>query len=306
MKEIVDRIQELKTKHNAVILAHYYQIPEIQAVADMVGDSYGLSKKSADTAADVIVFCGVKFMAESAKILSPQKTVILPNLDAGCPMADMITAEDVKKLKEQYPDAGFVCYVNTSAEVKAECDVCCTSSNSVKIVNSLKQKRIVFLPDKNLGRYVSENVENKEVITVDGYCPVHDIIVASQVLEAKEKYPGAPFLVHPECPDDVIELADFVGSTSQILKQAGEVEAKTIIVGTEDGILYKLKEQNPDKEFVMVSSNFVCDDMKKTTLNDLLMAFESLEAGEPINVIELDEEIRSRAQASLDRMLELS
>ncbi|MBN2880359.1 MAG: quinolinate synthase NadA [Clostridia bacterium] len=306
MKEIVDRIQELKKKHNAVILAHYYQIPEIQAVADMVGDSYGLSKKSADTDADVIVFCGVKFMAESAKILSPEKTVILPNMDAGCPMADMITAEDVKKLKKQYPDAAFVCYVNTSAEVKAECDVCCTSSNSVKIVNSLEQKRIVFLPDKNLGRYVAENAENKEVITVDGYCPVHDIIVAGQVLEAKEKYPGAPFLVHPECPDDVIELADFVGSTTQILNQAGEVEAKTIIVGTEDGILYKLKEQNPDKEFVMVSSNFVCDDMKKTTLNDLLMAFESLEASKPINVIELDEEIRSKAQASLDRMLELS
>jgi len=306
MKKIVDRIQELKKKHNAVILAHYYQIPEIQAVADMVGDSYGLSKKSADTDADVIVFCGVKFMAESAKILSPQKTVILPNMEAGCPMADMITAEDVIELKKQYPDAAFVCYVNTSAEVKAECDVCCTSSNSVKIVNSLEQKRIVFLPDKNLGRYVAENAENKEVITVDGYCPVHDIIVAAQVLEAKEKYPEAPFLVHPECPDDVIELADFVGSTTQILKHTGEVEAKTIIVGTEDGILYKLKEQNPDKEFVMVSSNFVCDDMKKTTLSDLLMAFESLEAGEPINVIELDEEIRSRAQASLDRMLELS
>ena len=306
MNNAVERIKELKQKHNAIILAHYYQIPEIQEIADMVGDSYGLSKKCADTEADVIVFCGVEFMAESAKILSPEKTVLLPNMDAGCPMADMVTAQDVIALRQQYPDAAFVCYVNTSAEVKAECDVCCTSSNAVKIVNALDEKQIVFLPDKNLGRYVAENIDDKEIIRIDGYCIVHNRIAAKEVIDAKMRYLNAPFLVHPECPDDVVAQADFVGSTAQILKKAGELEDKVIIVGTEEGILHKLKEQNPDKQFVMVSADFVCANMKKTTLDDLLNALEGLETGSQENVIELDEDVLNRAKASLDKMLELS
>lgn len=306
MKTITERINELKQKHNAIILAHYYQIPKIQEIADMVGDSYGLSKKSAETDADVIVFCGVEFMAESAKILSPQKTVLLPNMDAGCPMADMVTAQDVKSLRAQYPDAAFVCYVNTSAEVKAECDVCCTSSNAVKIVNSLEEKQVVFLPDKNLGRYVAQNIVGKEIITINGYCIVHNRITASEVMDTKKKYPNAPFLVHPECTDEVVKEADFVGSTAQILAKAKELDDKLIIIGTEEGILHKLKQQNPDKEFVVVSNNFKCFNMKKTTMENLLSALEGLETGSTDNTIELDEDIMKRAKASLDRMLELS
>ena len=306
MSEIYERIKELKEKHNVIILAHYYQVAEIQEIADMVGDSYGLSKESAETSADVIMFCGVKFMAESAKILSPQKTVILPVMDAGCPMADMVTAEDVKKLRELYPDAAFVCYVNTSAEVKAECDVCCTSSNAVKIVNSLEEKQIVFLPDKNLGRYVAEHVKDKEVILINGYCIVHNRVEAEEVKNIMDKYPDAPFLVHPECSDDVVQLADFVGSTAQILKKAKELDDEAIIIGTEEGILHKLKEQNPDKKFIVAAGDFVCRNMKKTSIEDVLAALENLDKGINDNVIELDEDIRKRAEKSLERMLELS
>ena len=306
MSVVYERIKELKKKHNAIILAHYYQVPEIQEIADMVGDSYGLSKECAETDADVIVFCGVKFMAESAKILSPEKTVILPVMDAGCPMADMVTAEDVKKLRLQYPDAAFVCYVNTSAETKAECDVCCTSSNAVKIVSTLKEKQIVFLPDKNLGRYVAGHVTDKEVITINGYCIVHNRVEADEVKNIMDKYPDAPFLVHPECSDEVVELADFVGSTAQILKRATELDDPIIIIGTEEGILHKLQEQNPDKKFIVAAGDFVCRNMKKTTAEDLLAALEALDAGSRENVIELDEDIRKRAEKSLERMLELS
>lgn len=306
MKNVIDRIKELKQKHNAIILAHYYQIPEIQEIADMVGDSYGLSKKCADTDAEVIVFCGVEFMAESAKILSPDKTVLLPNLDAGCPMADMVSAEDVKNLRMKYPDAAFVCYVNTSAEVKAECDVCCTSSNAVKIVNAMNEKQIVFLPDKNLGRYVAQKVPDKEIITINGYCIVHNRVTASEVSDTKMRYPNAPLLVHPECSDDVVELADFVGSTAQILAKASELEDRLILIGTEEGILHKLKQQNPNKDFIVVSDNFVCRNMKKTTLDNLLTSLEGLENGSRQNAIEMDEDIMKRAKASLDRMLELS
>lgn len=306
MEKIVDKIKKLKEKHNAIILAHYYQIPEIQAVADMVGDSYGLAKKCADTDADVIVFCGVKFMAESAKILSPQKTVILPNMDAGCPMADMVTAQDVIGLRNKYPEAAFVCYVNTSAEVKAECDVCCTSSNAVKIVNSLKERQIVFLPDKNLGRYVAQKVADKEIILIDGYCIVHNRITAKEVTDMKMRYLNAPFLVHPECTEEVIALADFVGSTAQILAKAKELDDKIIIIGTEEGILYKLKEQNPQKEFIVASDNFLCRNMKKTNLDYLLRSLEALETGNTECVIELDADIRQRAKSSLDKMLEMS
>lgn len=302
---MIDEINKLKKKHNAIILAHYYQIPEIQAIADMVGDSFGLSKECAETDADVIVFCGVKFMAESAKILSPQKTVILPNMDAGCPMADMVTADDVIELRKKYPEAAFVCYVNTSAEVKAECDVCCTSSNAVNIVNSLKEKQIVFLPDKNLGRYVANQVKDKEVITIDGYCIVHNRIAADEVLDIKMQYPEAPFLVHPECTEEVVRLADFVGSTAQILKRANKLSDKTIIIGTEEGILHKLKEQNPDKTFIVASSNFICRNMKKTTLQDLLNSLNGLDEGDTEKVIELDEKVILRAKASLERMIEL-
>lgn len=306
MESTIDRINQLKEKHNAIILAHYYQVGEIQAIADMVGDSFGLSKESAETDADVIVFCGVMFMAESAKILSPKKTVILPNMDAGCPMADMITAADVLKLRAQYPDAAFVCYVNTNADVKAECDVCCTSSNAVNIVNSLEEKQIVFLPDKNLGRYVAQQTPDKEIITINGYCLVHNRIQEEEIISIKNQHPDAPFLVHPECTEPVIAHADFVGSTAQILKKAHELPDKKIIIGTEEGILYKLREQSPDKEFIIASSNFVCRNMKKTTLEDVLNSLEQLETRNQDNVIELDADIIKRSKITLDRMLEIS
>jgi len=305
METIQDRIKKLKEKQNAIILAHFYQPGDVQDIADMVGDSYGLAKKSAENKADVIIFCGVKFMAESAKILSPEKTVILPAMDAGCPMADMVTAEDVIKLKEQYPKAAFVCYVNTSAEVKAECDVCCTSSNAVNIVRTLEQQQIVFLPDANLASFVAKQCPEKEVIAYNGYCIVHKRITPEEVLEVKALHPDAPFLVHPECTKEVVALADFVGSTAQIIKHATESESQKLIIGTEEGILHKLRQENPNKDFIIASNRFVCANMKKNSLQHVLKALEDLDAGISENIIELDEDIIKRAARSLDKMLEI-
>ncbi len=305
MSTIQEKINELRKKHNVLILSHFYQPGDVQDIADMVGDSYGLAKKSAETNADVVVFCGVLFMAESAKILNPEKTVILPDLDAGCPMADMATAEDVKALKARYPEAAVVCYVNTSAEVKAECDVCCTSSNAVNIVNNLKEKQVVFLPDVNLGGYVGAQCPDKEMILYDGYCPVHHLITAEEILAVKAQYPDALFLVHPECKKEVADLADFVGSTAQIIRYATESSHQQFIIGTEEGILHELKRQNPDKEFIVAANGFVCADMKKVTLEDVLHSLEDLDAGKDTYTIMLDPDIISRSRKSLDRMLEI-
>ncbi|MEX1307122.1 MAG: quinolinate synthase NadA [Eubacteriales bacterium] len=304
MSQIAERIKELKEKNNVLILAHYYQPDDVQDIADMVGDSYGLAKKSADTDADYIMFCGVKFMAESAKILNPDKTVILPAMDAGCPMADMVDAARVKHLREEYPDAAFVGYVNTSAEVKAEIDVCCTSSNAVNVVKSLPEKQIVFLPDANLASFVAKQVD-KEIIAYNGYCIVHKRVSSDSILAVKREHPDVPFLVHPECTKEVVELADFVGSTAQIIKYATESPEKKFIIGTEEGILHQLKKDNPNKEFIIASNQFVCVNMKKNSTDQVLAALEAIDAGSPINTITLSDDIIKRAKRSLDRMLEI-
>ena len=269
----VKEIQKLKKDKNAIILAHYYQIPEIQDIADYVGDSYYLSKIAKDCKENIIVFCGVKFMAESAKILSPDKMVLLPILEAGCPMADMATQEDVIALKAKHPDAAVVCYVNSSAEVKAVSDVCCTSSNAIDIIKNIKEKEIIFLPDKNLGNYIQQQVPDKKIILWDGYCPVHNNITKEEILKYKSKYQGIKVLVHPEADMSVLEYADFIGSTGQLIKYATEDHSKDYLIVTEEGVLHQLKLENPDKNFFTPYGSLVCADMKKTTLKDV---YESL------------------------------
>lgn len=295
---IRDEINRLKKERNAIILAHIYQSGEIQETADITGDSYGLSQKANDTDADVIVFCGVTFMAESAKILSPEKTVLLPNTAAGCPMADMVGPMELMALKNKYPDATVVSYVNTTAEVKALSDICCTSSNAIKVVQSVKTKQVIFLPDENLGRYVAERVPEKEVILYSGCCPTHHRIKADEVKTAKDAHPNAIFLVHPECRKEVVEMADFVGSTAQILNFAKESEHNEFIIGTEKGVLHPLIRDNPEKEFYMVSDNFFCPNMKKTSLEDLYMSLKYMQ-----HEVILDEDIIVKAKSALDKML---
>ncbi len=304
MKPINEKIEALKKKHNVLILAHFYQPDNVQEVADMIGDSYGLAKKSAENDADVILFCGVEFMAESAKILSPQKTVLLPEMKAGCPMADMVTAEDVIEIKAKYPDAAVACYVNTTAEVKAECDVCVTSSNAVTIVNSLEAKRVIFLPDKNLAHYVSTQCD-KEIIPYAGYCNVHNRILPEEIEQVKSENPGVDFLVHPECTKEVLALADFIGSTAQIIDYATKSDEKKFIIGTEKGIIHKLKQNNPDKEFILASERFICANMKKNSLEKVLKCLENFDNGSTENIVELDNDIIIKAKKSLDKMLEI-
>jgi quinolinate synthase len=284
-----------------VILAHYYQTGDIIDIADMVGDSFALSKQAKETDADVIVFCGVRFMAESAKILSPDKKVLLPAANAGCPMADMVTPADIHRLREQYPDAAVVCYVNSSCDVKAECDVCVTSSNAVKIVRAVPQKRVVFVPDQNLANYVAAQVPEKEVIPFCGYCIVHHQMTVEDVDKAIAAVPGAPLLVHPECPEAVTRRADFVGSTAQIIDHATKSSDKQFIIGTEMGILHVLQKQNPDKRFFLLSPKLICANMKKTHLSDV---YEALLNDQ--HEIVLDEEVMNKARLSLDRMLQMA
>jgi quinolinate synthase len=296
---LLEKLKELKQSYNAVILAHNYQNAEIQDVADFVGDSFELSRKAAKTDAEVIVFCGVKFMAESAKILSPNKKVLLPVKDAGCPMADMIDVESLKKMKERYPRAKVVTYVNSSASVKAESYVCCTSSNAVNIVEAVDAKQIIFAPDKNLGSYVKSK-SSKEIILWDGYCPTHNSVTVEDVKKIKDAYSDAKIAIHPECKADVLQFADYIGSTAGILNYAKNVDSKRIIIGTEEGLIHRLKLENPDKEFVPLKQNFVCSNMKKTTLEDVVKSLENMEFE-----IEIPEEVRSKAQNALSRMLEM-
>ncbi len=299
MADIVQRIAALKRERNAVILAHYYQQPEIQDLADVVGDSFDLSRRARDVEADVIVFCGVYFMAESAKILNPTRTVLLPVLTAGCPMADMVTPEHIAELRQQYPEAAFVCYVNSSAAVKAACDITCTSSNAVRIVQSLQERQVVFVPDRNLGHFVARQVPEKELILFQGFCPTHERVTADDVAAARAAKPGAPVLVHPECAPSVVDAADFAGSTAQILEYATRSEAKEFIIGTEQGILHKLQGLNPGKQFHLLSPRLFCVNMKKTRLEDVEYALEH-----GVHAIELDEEVAAGARRSLTRMLE--
>ena len=300
-QSMIEDINKLRKEKHAVVLAHYYQTGDIQEIADFVGDSFDLSRKARNTGADVIVFCGVRFMAESAKILSPHKTVLLPAPDAGCPMADMVTPEDIRALRARYPKAAVVCYVNSSCEVKAESDVCVTSSNAVKIVKSLQEQQIIFVPDQNLARYVARQVPEKEVIPHSGYCPIHHRLKGEEADAAKALRPGAVLLAHPECRQEVLDRADFIGSTAQILRHAAEAPGKEFIIATEEGVLHELRKQSPDKLFYPLTPNLVCVNMKKTRLQDLRNA---LLYGQ--YVIELDEAVMNRARRCLERMLALA
>lgn len=297
--EMREKITAVKKKRNAVFLVHNYQRDEIQDLADVLGDSLGLARAATQTGKDVIVFCGVHFMAESASILNPDKIVLLPRLDAGCPMADMVTVPELRKMKERFPDAAVCTYVNSSAAVKAESDIVCTSANAVKVVNSLKEKRVLFVPDRNLGRWVAKHTD-KEVILWPGYCWTHECLRAADVLAAKKEHPDAEFIAHPECREEVLELADAVLSTSGMVKYAKESKAKSIIVGTEMGLGYRLRKENPGKTFVFPSECLICPNMKLTTLDSVFHSLENM-----VHEIRVDEEIRRKANLALTRMLEV-
>lgn len=297
--QLSEKILKLKKEKNAIILAHLYQIPEIQEIADYVGDSYYLSQVARDAKEDLIIFCGVKFMAESAKVLSPEKTVILPAPNAGCPMADMAEVEDVEEMIKKYPDAFKVCYINSSYEVKALCDASVTSSSALNIIKNIPNKQILFLPDQNLGGYISEFFPEKEFILWRGFCPTHHRITAEDIIKAKEEHPNVKVLSHPECSKEVRDLSDYIGSTSGIINYATEYEDKEFIIATEEGVLHQLKKKNPDKKFYFPEV-MVCPNMKKTSLQDVYDALD----GKKEEVI-LDEEIRKKALTSLENMHKL-
>jgi len=299
MDKIIKKILELKTKKKALILAHNYQIPQIQDIADFVGDSLELSRKSKDAPTSLIVFCGVRFMAETAKILSKDKKVLLPANLAGCPLAETIKAKDVLNLRAAHPDAWVVSYVNTSAEVKAVSDVCCTSSNAINVVKNVPTKDVIFVPDKNLGWWVKKNVPEKNIILWNGGCYVHEQFTLDDLLEARKKFPEAEIIVHPECRKEILEKCDFVASTAGMLKRAKASRAKTIIIGTEEGLLHKLKKENPDKQFFSLGISRTCLNMKKTTLNELLASLEK-----EIYEINLEESIIEKAGLALERMVQ--
>lgn len=296
---VVEDIQKLRKERNAIILAHNYQIPEVQDIADFTGDSLELSRKAAAADCDVIVFCGVTFMAETAYILSPRKTVLIPDPNAGCPLADMVDIERFRKLKQEHPDAFSICYVNSTAEVKAESDVCCTSANAIKVVQSLNGvKEILFVPDRSLGEYV-QHVTGKPMVLARGFCPTHHRILKEHILKQKELHPDALVVVHPECTTEVVNIADHVCSTSQMAKVVRESAAKQFIIGTEEGLLHRLRKDNPGKEFFPPNDVCICPNMKLTTLEKLLWSLETME-----HRVVVEENIRVRAQRSLERMLE--
>ena len=298
MNEMQEKILALKKKEKALILAHYYQTMDIQKIADHVCDSFEMARRARDAQEQLLIICGVRFMAESAKILNPGKTVLLPAPDAGCPMADMISPEDVARLRTEYPDAAVVCYVNSSAAVKAVCDICCTSSSAEKVVRSLPQKQVIFVPDRNLGSYIAKQVPEKDIILFDGCCPTHDRISERDALAAKAAHPDAKLLVHPECREEVLKYADYIGSTAGILQYAAASDAQEFIIGTEIGVVDRLKEHAPGKAFYLIANNFTCMNMKRTRLADVL---SSLENGE--FEINLDESELVAAHNSLERMV---
>ncbi|MHC4112888.1 MAG: quinolinate synthase NadA [Planctomycetota bacterium] len=299
-EQLIEKIEKLKDTHNAVILAHNYQPAEIQDLADFTGDSLGLSIKAAETDADVIVFCGVKFMAETAAILSSQKTVLLPDELAGCPMADMITADQLRQLKQKHPDALVVCYVNSSAQVKAESDYCCTSANAVEIVNSLpRDKSVIFVPDQHLGRFVIERTA-RELILWPGYCHVHVVITEDDIKNAKAKHPDAIVMAHPECTEPVKALSDQLLSTGQMLRFAAESKVRQFIIATEIGIIHTLKKQNPKAEFIPATSRAVCPNMKRITLEKVLWSLQDLQYE-----VSVPQDIRIKAKKALDMMVEI-
>ena len=296
-----ERIEQLKKEKDIVILAHYYVDGEVQEIADLVGDSYFLAKKATEVSQQNILFCGVSFMGESAKILNPGKRVIMADEFADCPMAHMVDIAKIQQVREQYPDVAVVCYVNSTAEIKAYSDVCVTSSNALRVVQSLPNKHIFFIPDNNLGRYISTLVPEKEFIFNDGFCHVHTSIHRENVEEAKKLHPNAPVLTHPECTADVLEISDFIGSTSEILDYATKSDAKEFIICTEMGIFFELEQKNPDKRFYSVGHRQFCPNMKKITLEKVVRAMEEME-----REVTMDEELRVKANAPLVKMLELA
>jgi len=299
-QRILHEIQELKAKRKAVILAHNYQPAEIQDLADFCGDSLGLSIEASKTDAETIVFCGVRFMAETAKILSPDKKVVMPDRWAGCPMADMITAEQLRGLKQEYPGALVVCYVNSTADVKAESDYCCTSANAVEVVKSLpRDKQVVFVPDQHLGRFVEERT-GRDLILWPGYCPTHVFIGEDDIKRAKQVHPAAVVMAHPECSEPVKQLADVLLSTGQMLKFVKDSPARQFIVATEIGMVHPLKKVRPDAEFIPASDRGICPNMKKITVEKVLASLASLQYE-----VTVPEEIRLKAKKSLERMVEI-
>ena len=300
-EKLIEKILELKRKRKAIILAHNYQPPEIQDIADLRGDSLELSLKASKTDTEIIVFCGVIFMAETAKIVSPKKKVLLPVKDVPCEMANMINVEDVLALKAKYPDAPVVTYVNSYAEIKAVSDVCCTSANAVKVAGILPDKKIIMIPDMNLARYTQRFYPEKEIIYFEGFCPFHHLLTPEEVIKAKKKHPNAIFIAHPECRPEVIDLADYVASTSGMLKLAKKLPNKEFIIGTEIGLLYPLSKENPDKKFYHPSpEKMVCSSMKKITLENLFNALENLEFE-----VTLNEEVIEKAYSAVKKMLEI-
>lgn len=301
MNDLQNRIARLKQEKNAVILAHYYVRDEVQEVADYIGDSFYLSKIATEITKDTLVFCGVSFMGESAKLLNPRKKVLMPDETADCPMAHMADIKQIQNLREQYEDLAVVCYINSTAELKRYSDVCVTSANALKIVKNLPNRHIFFIPDGNLGRHIAAQVPEKEFVFNDGCCYVHADLTTEQVEKARLTYPGAKFLAHPECRQEVLALADFVGSTSEIIQYATTDNAAEFIIGTELGVLYELKKNNPDKAFYPASPALQCSDMKKITLEKIIHVLET-----DANAVHITDEESEKANAPLKRMLELS
>ena len=297
---LIDEILKLKKEKNAVILGHCYQNIEIDKVADYVGDSLYLSQMAAKTDADIIVFAGVYFMAQTAKIISPNKKVLLPNMQSGCLMADMIDLKQLREFKAQHSEMPVVCYVNSTAEVKSECDICCTSSNAIKIVDSLKAKEIMFVPDTYLGKWVETQLGNVKVNTFTGFCPTHLRIKPEDIDNAREKYPNALVLTHPECHKEVCLKADYVGSTTGIMKYAMESDKKQFVIATEKGVVDRLQRDCKDKEFILIKDNIVCPNMKHNSLEDIYNVLKN-----ETNEITVDEEIAKKALRCIDRMLEV-
>ncbi len=302
MNEMIERINVLKKEKNAIILAHNYQRPEIQDIADFAGDSLELSFKAAEVEEPVVVFCGVRFMAETAKVLAPEKMVLSPNTNAGCPMADMVTAENVRDLKAKHPGAKVLCYVNSSVEVKAECDLCCTSGNAVKLVEHAfkKEEEVIFVPDKWLARYTAEQL-GREFITWEGYCPTHSRILPEDIQAKRKEFPNAEVIVHPECTKGVCDEADAILSTGKMSGYARDSKADTFIIGTENEMLHRLRKENPTKTFIPATHRSVCPNMKKITMENLLYCLENMESE-----IHVDEEIRVKAAHCINEMIEIS
>lgn len=298
---IIEKIRQIKKEKNAVILAHYYVSEEVQAIADYIGDSFYLSKAAKETNADIIVFCGVSFMGESAAILNPEKKVLMPDLCADCAMAHMVDLKKVEELRKKYEDLAVVCYINSTAEIKSYSDVCVTSANAIKVVKNLPNKNIFFIPDGNLGRYVKEQLPQKNVILNDGYCPIHAAMTREDVLKEKEKHPDAKFLVHPECTKELLDEADYIGSTSGIIDFVAKDDGEEYIIGTEIGVFYELKKQNPGKKFYSLQKQPICADMKLVTLEKVLDVLEH-----ESNVVTVSNDLREKALLPLERMLELA